>query len=163
MEETGWRTTSVIGFEGGAAFVPGRSPGGFGRFILNGREHDATGDHLSFGWMMAVEAWRAKNAGGGALPAILYMGFDSRRVFGSLDFGVNLCNFDILDGKSGGGVFSPRAGAHLGVRIADVYVALNADVQRRVMWKLDDITQFTAGFSFGFVYREKMSDAPKFT
>ncbi|APR74711.1 Hypothetical protein A7982_00057 [Minicystis rosea] len=84
-------------------------------------------------------------------------------MFGALDFGINVCNFDILDGKSGGGVFSPRTGAHLGVRIANVYVALNASVQRRVMWKLDDITLFTAGFSFGFVYREKMSDWPKLT
>lgn len=162
MGDTGWRTTSVIGFEGGAAFVPGRSPGGFGRFILNGRDHGAEGS-LSLGWMMAVEAWRAKNAGGGALPVIYYLGIDSRRVFFSLDFGVNLCNFDILDGKAGGGVFSPRASTHLGVRIADVYVGLDAGVQRRVMWKLDDITLFTAGFSFGFVYREKMSDPPKFT
>lgn len=142
-------------FEGGASLRPREANGGFGRFsveLLSTGTRRETG--FAYGFWYGVEGWGAPKIGGAGIPVVLQAGVKTTHFVGLLGAGFNLFTLDKTsdgsgDGKYGGGIFSPRASARLGLHFDPVYVELMGDVQRRWAWGLPDSTMFQAGIAFG--------------
>jgi hypothetical protein len=98
-----------------------------------------------------LEGWFAPKRGGFALPYWLHGGLKTRFFVAMVGLGFNLFTLDSMGGKVGGGIFSPRANARIGIHKGAFYVDVMGGVQRRWEWKIDDITMFQAGVTVGWV------------
>lgn len=139
-------------FEAGASFLPAGAPGGYGRIAV---EMLSTGSLREtgpvFGFWYGFEGWGAPKVGGGSVPLALEGGVKTTHFVATLGAGFNLFTIDKLEKRYGGGIFSPRASARIGLHFEPVYVVATADVQRRWQWGLDDMTVFQAGLAVGFM------------
>jgi hypothetical protein len=136
--------------EVGASFLASGTPGGYGRAtieMLSTGSLRETGPVLGF-WY-GFEGWGAPKVGGGSVPLALEGGVKLTHFVATLGAGFNLFTIDKLEKRYGGGIFSPRASARIGLHFEPVYVVATADVQRRWQWGLDDMTVFQAGLAIG--------------
>jgi hypothetical protein len=146
---------------GGAMFIEGLSPSayarvGAGAIAQVGDPHDENGWFLG-GWD-ALEGWGGSGRGGFALPLFFEVSYRVKPALFSLSVGANLFTVDFErtdgedeDGKTGGGVMSPRAGLRVGFEADPVYVAVQGEGQRRWRWGLPDRWVGQAGVDLGLV------------
>jgi hypothetical protein len=149
----------LLGFhvEGGVFSATGLPLGGYGRlgsmlFFTPRRR----GPGPVAGFWGAWEGWRAPGSGGLALPFVGFGGFETPAFFGRVGAGFNVFTVDHREGKTVGGLFSPRAQVRLGFRVKVVEFGVEADVQRRWVWKMDDWNALGAGLFVVVLGEEKL-------
>lgn len=144
-----WSRLSIKA-DGGVALVPRQSVGGYARL---GAELALSEDpvHARFVWGIwdAYEGWFGDEAGGFAIPFVVFAGYRAPPFVASVGAGGNLLTIDHLAGDTGAGILSPRAEARVGLDFGPAFLLATSGVQRRWMWGRDDVTLVQAGLSIG--------------
>jgi len=143
-------TRLTFKLDGGVAFVPKQSTGGYLRL---GAEvavtRDATDSRWVWGLWDAYEGWLGSGAGGFAIPVVIFAGYRRAPFVATLGAGLNAFTLDRLDEDTGAGILSPRGEVRLGLDFGRVFVLATSEAQRRWMWGREDITLLQGGLSVG--------------
>jgi hypothetical protein len=142
-------------------FMEGLSPSayarlGAGALVQVGDSHDENGWYLG-GWD-AFEGWGGAGRGGFALPLLFEASYRVKPAWFSLDVGANLFTVDSekaggedADAGTGGGVMSPRACLRVSFEAEPIYIAVQAEGQRRWRLGLPDRWVAQAGLDLGLM------------
>lgn len=141
-------------FEGGPSFRPHDPMGGYGRFTVDLVSTGERETGFAYGFWYGFEGWGAPKIGGVTVPLVAQIGVKTTHFVALVGGGLNVLTLDKLsDGKGGGtyggGIFTPRASARIGLHFEPLYVVATADVHQRWQWGLPDATVFQAGLAIG--------------
>lgn len=107
-----------------------------------------------------LELWRAPGATGFAVAGDVFFGYRALPLVAGLGFGLNAFTLDWQGEELGFGIYSPRAGARIGLQLGRFYALAEAGVQHRWRWTLDDPTIAQAGLALGYIIVPELGAGP---
>lgn len=146
--------TAAAHLSGGVTRQKYSSDGVYGRLLFRGMIHDEEEPGaLGVVTPLGVDFWRARDGWGFGMPFDFGLGYATPHVLLYGTLGWSLFTIDNERNKTGFGVFSPLAGAGLGLELAPVRLLLEARAIYRWHIKTNDTPQTQMGVAIELISR----------